>query len=77
MRGVGPGCRPPTPRESAGKVSGGQKQKWQEFPPVRALGCREFHVSNMFRGVVVQVVEVEGGGLFGPKSGDVIMGVSR
>ena len=52
---------------------GGQKQKWQEFPPVRALGCREFHVSNMFRGVV----QVEGGGLFGPKSGDVIMGVSR
>ena len=31
---------------------GGQKQKWQEFPPVRALDCREFHVSNMFRGVV-------------------------
>lgn len=30
---------------------GGQKQKWQEFPPVRALGCREFHVSNMFRGL--------------------------
>ena len=40
---------------------GGQKQKWQEFPPVRALGCREFHVSNVFRGLLMWKRLMNGG----------------
>ena len=32
MRGVGPGCRPPTPRESAGKVSGAKNKNGKSSP---------------------------------------------
>ena len=32
LRGVGPGCRPPTPRESAGKVSGAKNKNGKSSP---------------------------------------------
>lgn len=77
MRGVGPGCRPPTPRESAGKVSGAKNKNGKSSPLSERLVV-ENSTFLICLGGVVQVVEVEGGGgLFGPKSGDVIMGVSR
>ena len=77
MRGVGPGCRPPTPRESAGKVSGAKNKNGKSSPLSERLVVESSTFLICLGGCCSGWGLVGGGGLFGPKSGDVIMGVSR